>query len=142
MCGVRIGAFVTRNSDVYNAALKIAQARLSPPYLAQVSAMAAVDTPQSYFDEVYEEYLRRRDCIVAELNAIPGVYCPLPKGAFYVVACLPIDDSDKFAQWMLEEFSYEGRTAMVAPGTGFYASKGLGRNEVRVAYVLNCDDLR
>ena len=142
MCGVRIGALVTRNRDIFDAALKIAQARLSPPYIAQVSAMAAVDTPQSYFDEVYAEYLRRRDCIVSELNAIPGVYCPVPKGAFYVVARLPVDDSDRFAQWMLEEFSYKGQTVMIAPATGFYATQGLGRDEVRVAYVLNCDDLR
>ena len=141
MCGVRLGALVTRNKDVFNAAMKIAQARLSPPYLAQVAATAAVDTPQSYFDEVIGEYKERRNCIVELLNKIPGVYCPMPKGAFYATVQLPIDDCDKFAQWLLEEFSYEGQTVMVAPATGFYSTKGLGLNEVRIAYVLKKDDL-
>lgn len=141
MCGVRLGALVTRNKDVFNAAMKMAQARLSPPYLAQVAAEAAVDTPQSYFDKVIGEYRSRRDCIVELLNKIPGVYCPTPKGAFYATVKLPIDDCDKFAKWLLEEFSYEGKTVMVAPATGFYSTKGLGLNEVRIAYVLKEQDL-
>lgn len=141
MCGVRLGTLVTRNRDVIGAAMKIAQARLSPPYLAQVAAEAALDTPKSYFDQVYKEYKKRRDCIVEELNKIDGVYCPLPKGAFYTIAKLPIDDSDKFAQWLLEEFSYKGQTVMVAPATGFYASRNLGHDQVRIAYVINCEDL-
>jgi aspartate aminotransferase len=142
MCGVRLGALVTRNRDVYNAAMKMAQARLSPPYLAQVAAMGAADTPQNYFDEVISEYKARRNCIVELLNKIPGVYCPMPKGAFYATVKLPIDNCDRFAQWLLEEFSYEGQTVMVAPATGFYSTQGLGLNEVRVAYVLNTDDIR
>ena len=141
MCGVRLGALVTRNKDVFNAAMKMAQARLSPPYLAQVAAQAAVDTPQSYFDEVIGEYKERRNCIVGLLNKIPGVYCPMPKGAFYATVKLPIDNSDKFAQWLLEEFSHEGQTVMVAPATGFYSTQGLGLNEVRIAYVLKKDDI-
>lgn len=141
MCGIRIGALVTRNSDVVAAALKMGQARLCPPMLGQVAAAAACDTPDSYFREVHDEYERRRNCIVQALNEIPGVYCPMPKGAFYTLVKLPIDNSDRFAQWMLEEFSYNGKTVMVAPGTGFYASRGLGHDEVRVAYVLKCEDL-
>lgn len=142
MCGVRLGALVTRNRDVFNAAMKMAQARLSPPYLAQVAAAAAVDTPQSYFDEVIGEYKARRNCIVELLNKIPGVYCPMPKGAFYATVQLPIDNCDRFAQWLLEDFSYEGQTVMVAPATGFYSTKGLGLNEVRIAYVLKTEDIR
>ncbi len=141
MCGVRLGALVTRNKDVFNAAMKMAQARLSPPYLAQVAATAAVDTPQSYFDEVIGEYTARRNCIVELLNKIPGVYCPMPKGAFYATVRLPIDDCDRFAQWLLEDFSYEGQTVMVAPATGFYSTRGLGLNEVRIAYVLKLEDI-
>ena len=142
MCGVRLGALVTRNKDVFNAAMKMAQARLSPPYMAQVAATAAVDTPQSYFDEVIGEYTARRNCIVELLNKIPGVYCPMPKGAFYATVRLPIDDCDRFAQWLLEDFSYEGQTVMVAPATGFYSTKGLGLDEVRIAYVLKLEDIR
>lgn len=141
MCGVRLGVMVTRNKDVYNAAMKMAQARLSPPYIAQVAAEAAVDTPKSYFDEVIGEYLERRNLLVGLLNKIEGVYSPLPKGAFYAVVKLPIDDCDKFAQWLLEEFSYEGQTVMVAPATGFYATPDLGKDEVRMAYVLKKEDL-
>ena len=141
MCGVRLGTLASRNRAVIEAALKMAQARLSPPYLAQVAAEAALDAPKSYFEEVYNEYNKRRICIVNALNAIEGVYCPMPKGAFYTTVRLPIDDSDRFAQWMLEEFSHKGETVMLAPATGFYASRHLGHNEVRVAYVIKCEDL-
>ena len=141
MCGVRLGTLVSRNREVIEAALKMAQARLSPPYLAQVAAEAALDAPKSYFEEVYAEYNKRRTCIVNALNEIEGVYCPMPKGAFYTTVRLPIDDSDRFAQWMLEEFSHKGETVMLAPATGFYASRHLGHDEVRVAYVLKCEDL-
>lgn len=140
-CGARLGCIVTKNQEVWKAALKFAQARLSPPAVAQIAATAAVDTPASYFEAVSKEYTGRRDLLVSGLNAIPGVYCPNPGGAFYVVARLPIDDSDKFAQWMLEEFSYENQTVMMAPATGFYSSEGAGKNEVRLAYVLNKSDL-
>lgn len=141
MCGVRLGTLASRNREVIEAALKMAQARLSPPYLAQVAAEAALDAPKSYFEEVYAEYNKRRICIVNALNEIEGVYCPMPKGAFYTTVRLPIDDSDRFAQWMLEEFSHKGETVMLAPATGFYASRHLGHDEVRVAYVLKCEDL-
>ena len=141
MCGIRLGALVTRNRDVYDAAMKMAQARLSPPYLAQVAGSAAVDTPQSYFDRVSDEYTARRDCMVNLLQAIPGVKCPKPRGAFYAMVELPVDDCDRFAQWLLEEFSWEDKTVMVAPGTGFYSSPGAGRKEVRIAYVLCREDL-
>lgn len=141
MCGVRLGALVTRNKEVFDAAMKMAQARLSPPYLAQVAAQAAIDTPQSYFDEVIGEYRSRRNCIVELLNKIPGVYCPMPKGAFYATVKLPIDDCDRFARWLLEEFSFEGKTVMVAPATGFYSTPGLGLDEVRIAYVLKQEDI-
>jgi aspartate aminotransferase len=141
MCGLRLGAFVTRNREVYGAAMKMAQARLSPPYLAQVAATAAVDTPQSYFGRVKDEYTARRNLLVELLQAIPGVRCPQPKGAFYVMVQLPIDDCDRFAQWLLEEFSWEGKTVMVAPGTGFYSSPGQGKDQVRIAYVLKKEDL-
>ncbi len=141
MCGVRLGALVTRNRDVLGATLRIGQARLCPPYLAQVAAEAAVDTPPEYFEEVYQEYLLRRNTIVSALNDIEGVYCPMPKGAFYSLVRLPVDDTERFARWLLEEFQYEGQTVMVAPASGFYATPGLGRDEVRIAYVLNCEDL-
>ncbi len=140
-CGVRIGAMVTRNKQVIETALKFAQARLCPPGLGQVAAEASLDTPKSYFDEVYQEYISRRDFIVAALNKMEGVYCPEPKGAFYTVVKLPIDDSDRFARWLLEDFSYENQTVMIAPASGFYATKGLGKNEVRIAYVLKKEDL-
>lgn len=141
MCGVRLGALVTRNREVLDAALRMGQARLCPPYLAQVAAIAALDTPQSYFQEVHDEYVVRRNCIVKALNAIEGVYCPTPRGAFYSIVKLPVDDADRFARWMLEEFRYKDQTVMLAPAAGFYATPGLGRNEVRIAYVLKCEDL-
>jgi aspartate aminotransferase len=142
MCGVRIGALITHNKEVLAAALKFGQARLCPPELGQIVAEAALETPKEYFEGVYNEYIARRDFMVEALNRMPGVYCPLPKGAFYTVVKLPIDDSDRFAQWLLEDFSYKNRTVMVAPATGFYFTPGAGKNEVRVAYVLKIDDLR
>ena len=142
MCGARIGALVTHNKAVLNTVLKFAQARLSPPTLAQIASEAALDTPQSYFTNVIEEYVERRNILVDGLNAIDGVFCPKPSGAFYCMAKLPIDNSDKFCQWLLESFDYGGQTVMMAPATGFYATKGLGKQEVRLAYVLNKDALR
>lgn len=142
MCGVRVGAFVSRNKELVKNVLKFAQARLCPPSFGQMAAEAALSTSKEYFDEVYNEYIARRDCMVGALNAIDGVYSPLPKGAFYTVAKFPIDDADRFAQWLLEEFSYDGETVMVAPATGFYATEGLGKDEVRLAYVLKIEDLR
>ena len=141
MCGVRLGALISRNPDVLDAVLRMGQARLCPPYLAQVAAEAALNTPESYFKKVYDEYLMRRNTIVEALNAIDGVYCPTPKGAFYSLVQLPVDDSERFARWLLESFSFEGQTVMLAPASGFYATEGLGRNQVRIAYVLNRDDL-
>jgi len=138
-CGARIGALVTKNKKVYDAAMKFAQARLSPPGLAQIMGEAAVDLPDSYFDEPKAEYQRRRDKLVSRLNAMPGVFCPNPGGAFYAIARLPIDDSDKFCQWLLEEFEYNNQTVMLAPATGFYGTPGLGKDEVRLAYVLNLE---
>jgi aspartate aminotransferase len=140
-CGARLGAFVTKNKVVYDAAMKFAQARLSPPGLAQILGEAAVDLPASYFDKPKAEYMLRRDLLVNRLNAMPGVFCPNPGGAFYAMAQLPIDDSDKFCQWLLESFSYNNKTVMLAPATGFYGTPGLGKNEVRLAYVLNLKDL-
>lgn len=142
MCGARIGALITHNKDVLKTVLKFAQARLSPPTLAQIASQAALDTPQSYFTDVIEEYVERRNILVDGLNQIDGVNCPKPKGAFYCIAELPIDNSDKFCQWLLEDFDYGGQTVMMAPATGFYATKGLGTKEVRLAYVLNKDALR
>ncbi len=136
-CGGRIGAFVTRNKNLLDAAMKFAQARLSPPSFAQILGEAAVDLPDNYFDTTKAEYKLRRDTIVQRLNNIPGVFCPNPGGAFYAMAKLPIDDSDKFCQWLLESFSYNGQTVMLAPATGFYGTPGLGKQEVRLAYVLN-----
>ena len=140
-CGARLGAFVTKNKQVYDAALKFAQARLSPPGLAQIMGEAAVDLPEHYFDAPKAEYLARRNLLVSRLNKMPGVFCPNPGGAFYAIAKLPIDDSDKFCQWLLESFSYKNQTVMLAPATGFYSSPGLGLNEVRIAYVLNLDSI-
>lgn len=142
MCGARIGAMITRNRVVMAAALKFAQARLSPPTFGQLASMAALDTPASYFDGVVEEYVQRRDILVDGLNKIEGVTCPKPKGAFYCIAQLPIDDSDAFCQWILEKFEYNNETVMMAPATGFYATPGLGKNQVRLAYVLNQDALK
>ncbi len=141
MCGVRVGALVTKNKDVINAAMKFAQARLCPPSFGQWASEAALNTPNDYFDEVYNEYIDRRNFMVDALNKMEGVYCPKPKGAFYTVVKLPIDDADKFAQWILVEFEYKKQTVMVAPATGFYATPGLGKNEVRIAYVLKKEDL-
>lgn len=140
-CGGRIGALVTRNKKVLEAVLKFAQARLSPPSYAQILGEAAIDLPADYFDGTKQEYLKRRDTLVKRLNDMPGVFCPTPGGAFYAIARLPIDDSDKFCQWLLESFEYNGQTVMLAPATGFYGTKGLGMNEVRLAYVLNTGDL-
>jgi len=140
-CGARLGALVTKNKAVYAAAMKFAQARLSPPGLAQIMGEAAVDLPASYFDAPKAEYQARRDLLVKRLNAMPGVYCPNPGGAFYAMASLPIDDSDQFCQWLLESFSHEGKTVMLAPATGFYGTPGLGKKEVRLAYVLNLNDI-
>lgn len=141
-CGVRIGCMISKNREVMKTALKFAQARLSPPSLGQVAAEAAIDTPDSYFEEVLNEYLQRRDTVVEAINKIEGAYCPSPKGAFYVVARLPIDDSDRFCQWLLEDFSYENQTVMLAPASGFYSGTGKGKDEVRISYVLNVDDLK
>ncbi|MGZ8510290.1 MAG: pyridoxal phosphate-dependent aminotransferase [Chitinophagaceae bacterium] len=138
-CGARIGALVTKNKMVYDAAMKFAQARLSPPGLAQIMGEAAIDLPDSYFNAPKAEYLSRRNLLVSRLNAMRGVFCPNPGGAFYAIARLPIDDSDKFCQWLLEEFSYSNQTVMLAPATGFYGTAGLGKDEVRLAYVLNLD---
>lgn len=141
-CGARLGCLITKNKALLAASLKFAQARLSPGMIAQIAGTAAVDTPQSYFDEVNKEYTERRNILVESLNNIPGVYCPNPGGAFYVVAKLPIDNSDKFCQWMLEEFDYQNQTVMMAPATGFYSSPEAGTNEVRLAYVLKKEDLK
>jgi len=138
-CGGRIGALVTKNQQVLDAVMKFAQARLSPPSFAQILGEAAVDLPSDYFDTTKAEYKKRRDTIVKRLNAMPGVFCPNPGGAFYAIAKLPIDDADIFCQWLLESFSYKGNTVMLAPATGFYSTPGLGRQEVRLAYVLNTD---
>ncbi|ASZ11328.1 pyridoxal phosphate-dependent aminotransferase [Chitinophaga pendula] len=138
-CGGRIGAFVTHNQTVLDAAMKLAQARLSPPTFAQLAGEAAVDLPHDYFDGIKAEYQARRDLLVKLLNEMPNVFCPNPGGAFYAMARLPIDDADRFCQWLLEEFSYEQQTLMLSPGTGFYATPGLGKQEVRFAYVLNTE---
>jgi aspartate aminotransferase len=140
-CGARIGTFITRNKKVTDTALKFAQARLSPPSFGQILGEAAVDLPENYFESTKAEYLKRRDTLVKRLNNMPGVFCPNPGGAFYAMARLPIDDSDKFCQWLLESFSFNKETVMLAPATGFYGTKGLGKNEVRLAYVLNSKDL-
>lgn len=141
-CGVRIGALITRNTEILNSALKYGQARLSPPSLGQIVGEASLQTPDSYFTEVYDEYIARRDFVIDALNKIPGVFAPKPKGAFYAIISLPVDDSDKFCQWLLEDFNYENQTVMLAPASGFYATPGLGKTEARIAYVLKIDDLR
>ena len=142
MCGARIGALITKNKEVMAAALKFGQARLSPPTIDQIASEAALNTPQSYFDDVVAEYVERRNIMVDGLNQIPGVFCPKPSGAFYCVAKFPVDDAEKFCQWLLEDFSFEGQTVMMAPANGFYSSKGSGQQEARIAYVLNQDSLR
>ena len=141
MCGVRLGNIVSRNKDVMAAAMRLAQARLSPPHLAQVAAAAAYDAPQSYYDDVVAEYTSRRDCLVSELNKIEGVYSPTPQGAFYTIARFPVDDCHKFACWLLTDFSHKGATVQIAPAKGFYATEGRGRQEARLAYVLCKEDL-
>ena len=136
-CGARIGALVSKNKEVMAAALKFAQARLSPPTFGQIAAEAAIDTPQQYFDEVVAEYVQRRNLVVKALNEMDGVLCPNPSGAFYAMAQLPVDDADQFCQWLLEDFSYDGATVMLAPASGFYSDPQLGKHQVRIAYVLN-----
>ncbi len=142
MCGARIGAMVSKNQEVMAAALKFGQARLSPPTVDQVASEAALNTPQSYFDNVVSEYVERRNIMVDGLNSIPGVFCPKPSGAFYCVAKFPVDNAEKFCQWLLEEFEYEGQTVMMAPANGFYSTPGAGLQEARIAYVLNQDSLK
>ncbi|MFN8240367.1 MAG: pyridoxal phosphate-dependent aminotransferase [Bacteroidales bacterium] len=141
-CGVRIGMLISKNKEVISTAMKFAQARLSPPGLGQVVGEASIDTPDDYFAEVNSEYTARRNFMVEALNRMPGVYCPKPKGAFYTVVKLPVDDADRFAQWLLEDFEYRNQTVMVAPASGFYSTPGSGKNEVRIAYVLKTDDLK
>lgn len=140
-CGIRIGALITKNKKVREAVMKFCQARLSPPLVGQIIAEASLTTPQEYMDQVYEEYLQRRNFLIDGLNKIPGVYTPTPMGAFYTMVRLPVDDAEKFCEWCLTDFSYEGQTIMMAPGSGFYSTPGAGRNEVRLAYVLNKEDL-
>lgn len=142
MCGIRVGCIVSKNNDVISTALKFAQARLSPPTFGQIAGEAALCTPQSYFDKVSKEYVDRRNVLVDGLNSIEGVICPKPKGAFYAIAQLPVDNADEFAKWLLEDFSFEGETIMVAPAAGFYSTINSGFNQVRIAYVLNKDALK
>ena len=141
MCGIRVGCIISKNKELMATALKFAQARLSPPTFGQVAGEAALSTPQSYFDEVSTEYVQRRNLLIEGLNKIEGVICPKPKGAFYCIAQLPVDNADKFAQWLLEEFDHEGKTLMVAPAAGFYSTPNTGTNQVRIAYVLNQEAL-
>ena len=140
-CGFRIGCIISKNKEVMSTAMKFAQARLSPPSFGQIASEAALETPQEYFDEVLAEYLDRRNIVVDMINKIPGAFCPNPKGAFYVVAQLPIDDSDRFCQWLLEDYHFEKQTVMMAPASGFYSTEGSGKDEVRISYVLNVTDL-
>ncbi|MFZ1236368.1 MAG: pyridoxal phosphate-dependent aminotransferase [Prevotella sp.] len=140
-CGIRIGALITHNAEVRKAVMKFCQARLSPPLIGQIVAEASLDAPEDYFRNVYDEFVERRKCLIDGLNRIPGVYSPIPMGAFYTVAKLPVDDSEKFCRWCLEDFSYEGETIMMAPAAGFYTTPGAGINEVRIAYVLKKEDL-
>ena len=140
-CGIRIGALITKNPEVRAAVMKFCQARLSPPLIGQIAAEASLDAPEEYSRNVYDEYVERRKCLIDGINRIPGVYSPIPMGAFYTVAKLPVDDSEKFCRWCLEKFSYEGQTVMMAPASGFYTTPGAGRNQVRIAYVLNKEDL-
>jgi aspartate aminotransferase len=142
MCGARIGCLISKNKEFMATALKFAQARLSPPTLAQIASEAALDTPDSYFEEVNKEYTLRRNTLIEGLQKIDGVKVAVPKGAFYCIAELPIDDADAFAQWLLEDFQLDGETVMVAPAAGFYATPGTGLNQIRIAYVLKIDDLK
>ena len=141
-CGIRIGALITRNMDIMAAVNKFGQARLSPPLIGQLVAEASLDAPEQYHKDVYDEYIARRNCLVEGLNKIPGVFTPMPNGAFYTMVKLPVQDSDDFCRWCLEEFNYEGETVMMAPATGFYATPGAGKDQVRMAYVLKIDDLK
>ena len=141
-CGIRIGALVTKNAELRKTVMKFCQARLSPPLIGQLVAEASIEDTEEYSAEVYEEYVARRKCLVDGLNKIPGVYSPIPMGAFYTVAKLPVDDADKFCAWCLSDFSYEGETVMMAPASGFYSTPGLGKDEVRIAYVLKKEDLQ
>ncbi len=140
-CGIRIGALITKNEKVRKAVMKFCQARLSPPLIGQVVAEASLDVPEDYLRDTYDEYVERRKCLIDGLNMIPGVYSPIPMGAFYTVAKLPVDDAEKFCAWCLSDFEYEGETVFMAPAAGFYTTPGLGVNEVRIAYVLNKSDL-
>ena len=142
MCGARVGCMVTKNKEVLETALKFAQARLSPPSLGQVAGEAALNTPKSYFTEVIDEYVNRRNLLIEGLNKIDGITCPNPSGAFYCIAQLPIDDADKFAKWLLEEFSWNNKTVMVAPAQGFYSTPEIGKQQIRIAYVLNLEELQ
>ncbi len=141
-CGIRVGAIITRNQDILSTSLKFGMARLCPPALGQIAAEASLDTTDEYFQKVYDEYIQRRNFMVEELNKIPGVICPLPKGAFYSIVRLPVDDAEKFARWLLEEFDYNGQTVMLAPASGFYHTPGLGKNEARIASVLKIRELQ
>ncbi|MBR1476166.1 MAG: pyridoxal phosphate-dependent aminotransferase [Muribaculaceae bacterium] len=141
-CGIRIGALITRNMDIMAAVNKFGQARLSPPLIGQLVAEASLDAPEQYHKDVYDEYIARRNCLVEGLNKIPGVFTPMPNGAFYTMVKLPVQDSDDFCRWCLEEFTYEGETVMMAPATGFYATPGAGKDQVRMAYVLKIEDLK
>jgi len=141
-CGIRVGALITRNRNILDTALKFGMARLCPPALGQIAAEASLDTSDEYFKSVYDEYIKRRDFMVEALNKMPGVLCPVPKGAFYSIVRLPVDDAEKFSRWLLEEFDYNGQTVMLAPASGFYYTPGLGKNEVRIAYVLKISDLK
>ena len=141
-CGIRIGALVTKNKAVRDAVMKFCQARLSPPLLGQIVAEASIEGTEEYSADVYEQYVERRKCLIDGLNKIPGVYSPIPMGAFYTMVRLPVDDAERFCSWCLTDFDYEGETIMMAPGSGFYATPGMGRNEVRIAYALNIEDLK
>lgn len=141
-CGIRVGAIITKNREILASALKFGMARLCPPALGQIAAEASLDTTNEYFEGVYREYIDRRNFMVEALNKMPGVICPMPKGAFYSIVQLPVDDAEKFAQWLLEEFDYNRQTVMLAPASGFYYTPGLGKNQVRIAYVLKISDLK
>lgn len=141
-CGIRIGALITKNEEVRKSAMKMCQARLSPPLLGQIVAEASLSAPKSYFQHTYEEFIARRNILVDLLNKIPGVYSPMPMGAFYTVASLPVEDAEDFCKWCLSDFNHEGETVMMAPAAGFYATPGIGKNQVRIAYVLNIEDLK
>ena len=141
-CGIRIGALITKDKELRKTVMKFCQARLSPPLLGQIVAEASIDATPEYMLETYNEYVERRNLLIDEINKIPGCYSPIPMGAFYTVARLPVDDADQFCQWCLREFEYEGATVFMAPASGFYSTPGLGRDEVRIAYVLNKDDLK